>query len=62
VLFFVDRQVAKSCSDLPRHVLGWGAMWPREWGSLYQRFSSLLCDEAFSSETNKAERGQIWRP
>ena len=34
------------CSDLPLHVLGCGALQPRGLDFLYQRFSSLLRDEA----------------
>ena len=34
------------CFDLPRHVLGCGALCPRGLGFLYQRFSSLLRNEA----------------
>src|SRR5580693_3584138 len=34
------------CSDLPYPVLGCGAMCPRGLGFFYQRFSSLLRDEA----------------
>ena len=48
--------------DLPRQVLGCWTRCPSDLGFLYQRFSSLLRDEAVCSETSKAERGQMWRP
>jgi hypothetical protein len=31
-------------------------------GFLYQRFSLLFATKPVSSETSKAERGQMWRP
>jgi len=39
--------LSRICSDLPRHVLGcW--IWRRSGlGFRYQRFSSLVCDEAY---------------
>ena len=43
---FPAHLIERICSALPRHVLGCGAMRPRGLGFLYQRFSSLLGDEA----------------
>jgi hypothetical protein len=57
--FFLASQptgLSRSCSEPPRHVLGCWTRCPCDLGFLYQRFSSLLRDEAcpfIRSETSK---------
>src|SRR5215470_3765252 len=38
--------MSRMCFDGPHHLLGCWTLWPSDWGFPYQRFSSLLRDEA----------------
>jgi hypothetical protein len=52
----------ESCSDLPRHLLGCGALCPSGLGFLYGRFSSLLRDEACQFRNQQSKTVVKWRP
>ncbi len=68
-IFLASQPIGSSeiCSDLPRHVLGIEGLSPCSSGFLYQRFSSLVRDEAcqFPKPTKQngvqfGDHGSIW--
>jgi hypothetical protein len=62
--FFASQPLgmSKICFDRPHQVLGFWARWPSGLGFLYQRFSSLVGDEARQFRNQQSRTLVKWRP
>jgi hypothetical protein len=60
-LFFLRSplKMSRICSNLPRHSLGWRALWPSVLGFPVSSFHRFFATKPISSETSKQNVGQM---